>query len=173
MNFKQKITTIKAFVFDIDGVLSSSMISVNTDGSLQRTINSKDSYAIQYAIKKGYKIAIITGGKAEHLLKCYSGLGIEDIYVNSGVKKYAFNDFINKYQINNSEVLYMGDDIPDYEVMKQSGIAACPSDASNEIKSISLYVSDKKGGHGCVRDVIEQVLKSQNQWFDAEIAFEW
>ncbi len=93
--------------------------------------------------------------------------------MNSGVKKYSFNDFINKYQINNSEVLYMGDDIPDYEVMKQSGIAACPSDASNEIKSISMYVSDKKGGHGCVRDVIEQVLKSQNQWFDAEIAFEW
>ena len=172
MNFKQKITGIKAFIFDIDGVLSSTIISVNTEG-LQRTIYSKDSYAIQYAIKKGYKIAIITGGKGEHLIKCYQSLGIKDIYINSGIKKGAFHDFLNKHNLTKDEVLYMGDDIPDYEVMSECGVAVCPLDASHEIKSISMYISDKKGGYGCVRDIIEQVLKSQNQWFDTDIAYEW
>lgn len=173
MNFKQKLSQIKAFIFDIDGVLSSTIISVNEDNSLQRTINSKDSYAIQYAVKKGYKIAIITGGKADHLLESYSSLGIKDIYLNAGIKKEAFYDFLNKHQLNKEDVIYMGDDIPDYDVMTECGIAACPLDASTEIKKISMYVSDKNGGYGCVRDIIEQVLRCQNQWFDTDIAYEW
>jgi 3-deoxy-D-manno-octulosonate 8-phosphate phosphatase (KDO 8-P phosphatase) len=171
-NFKEELIKIKAFVFDIDGVLSLQTINLNSFGIPNRTINLRDGYALQLAVKKGYHVAVISGCKSKEYSKRLKMLGISDIYLNSQSKPEHFNNFIKKYKLDNSEVLYMGDDIPDFEVMKKSGVPVCPADADSEIKQISTYVSDKKGGEGCVRDVIEQVLRLHNKWMDAD-AFKW
>lgn len=171
-NFKEDLARVKAFVFDIDGVLSLQTINLNAFGIPNRTVNLRDGYALQLAIKKGYRIGIITGSNSKDYQKRLKMLGIKDVYLNSRSKMEHFNDFIKKHCLNSSEVLFMGDDIPDFEVMKHAGVAVCPSDADSEIKQISSYISDKKGGEGCVRDVIEQVLRLHNKWMDAE-AFKW
>lgn len=171
-NFKEDLARVKAFVFDIDGVLSLQTINLNAFGIPNRTVNLRDGYALQLAIKKGYHIGIITGSNSKDYQKRLKMLGIKDVYLNSRSKMEHFNDFIKKHCLNSSEVLFMGDDIPDFEVMKHAGVAVCPSDADSEIKQISSYISDKKGGEGCVRDVIEQVLRLHNKWMDAE-AFKW
>ncbi len=171
-NFKEDLARVKAFVFDIDGVLSLQTINLNAFGIPNRTVNLRDGYALQLAIKKGYHIGIITGSNSKDYQKRLKMLGIKDVYLNSRSKMEHFNDFIKKHCLNSSEVLFMGDDIPDFEVMKHAGVAVCPSDADSEIKQISSYISDKKGGEGCVRDVIEQVLRLHNKWMDAE-AFRW
>ena len=137
-----------------------------------RTSNIKDGYAIFHAIKMGYPIAIITGGSSELVKTRFEGLGVKHIYLKSKDKMIDFKDFINKEKIDVKNILYMGDDIPDYPVLKIVGIPTCPEDAAVEIKSISKYISHKKGGEGCVRDVVEQVLRSQNNWMNAE-AFSW
>ena len=164
-NFKTKLTNIKTFIFDVDGVLTDSTVTLMPDGEQIRTMNIKDGFAIQLAIKKGYKIAIISGGKSELVRKRLNGLGIFDVYLGADNKIDQYNEFILTYDIKPEEILYMGDDVPDYEVMKRTGVPTCPNDAVQEIKGISLYVSDKKGGKGCVRDVIEQVMKVQGNWF--------
>jgi 3-deoxy-D-manno-octulosonate 8-phosphate phosphatase (KDO 8-P phosphatase) len=171
-NFKEDLARVKAFVFDIDGVLSLQTINLNAFGIPNRTVNLRDGYALQLAIKKGYHIGIITGSNSKDYQKRLKMLGIKDVYLNSRSKMEHFKDFIKKHCLNSSEVLFMGDDIPDFEVMKHAGVAVCPSDADSEIKQISSYISDKKGGEGCVRDVIEQVLRLHNKWMDAE-AFRW
>ena len=171
-NFKEELTKIKAFVFDIDGVLSLQTINLNSFGIPNRTVNLRDGYALQLAVKKGYHVAIISGSNSKEYLKRLKLLGISDIYLNSRTKVEHFNHFVRKYGLDNSEVLFMGDDIPDFEVMKQSGMPVCPSDADSEIKEISQYVSDRKGGEGCVRDIIEQVLRLHNKWMDPD-AFTW
>lgn len=135
-------------------------------------MNIKDGYAVQLAVKKGYIIGVISGGKSDMVHNRFTNLGVTDIYLGVQDKKEAFNDFVSKYQIDPSVVLYMGDDIPDYEVMKQVGMATCPADAAQEIKTISLYIAAAKGGSGCVREVIEQVLKLNNHWMDGH-AFSW
>lgn len=173
MNFKEALNTIKAFAFDVDGVLSTNNILVNENGELLRMINTKDGYALHIAIKLGYPIAIITGGKSENIKTRYEAMGIKNIYLGSHTKLTQFNEFINQYNLKADDVLYMGDDIPDYEVMKKAGLATCPLDAAPEIKSISHYVSDKKSGEGCVRDIIEQVLKVQNKWMSSPETFKW
>lgn len=167
------LTRIKALVFDVDGVLSSETITLHTDGQPMRTVNIKDGYAVQLAVKMGLHIAIITGGNSESVRMRYEGLGVTDIYMRAAIKTNEFSHFMEKYGLKSEEVLYMGDDIPDYEVMCRCGLPCCPADAAPEIKSISVYVSHRNGGCGCGRDVIEQVLKAQNKWMSHEKALGW
>jgi 3-deoxy-D-manno-octulosonate 8-phosphate phosphatase (KDO 8-P phosphatase) len=171
-NFKEDLVRVKAFVFDIDGVLSLQTINLNSFGVPNRTVNLRDGYAIQLAVKKGYFIAVITGSNSKEYLKRLKQLGVKDVYLNSRSKLEHFNDFLKKHNLEKSDVLFMGDDIPDYSVMKVAGIPVCPSDADSEIKQVAYYISDKKGGEGCVRDVIEQVLRLHNKWMDNE-GFTW
>ncbi len=171
-NFKEDLERVKAFIFDIDGVLSQQTITLNSFGVPNRTVNLRDGYALQLAVKKGYHIGIISGSSSKEYQKRLKILGITDIYLKSRNKLDDFNTFLKKHNLNKSDVLFMGDDIPDFEVMKAVGIPVCPSDADSEIKQISFYISDKKGGDGCVRDVIEQVLRLHNNWMDSD-AFTW
>ena len=171
-NFKEDLGRVKAFVFDIDGVLSLQTINLNSFGVPNRTVNLRDGYALQLAVKKGYHVGIISGGNAKEYKKRLKSLGITDIFLNSKKKIDNFHEFLNKYNLNSSEVLYMGDDIPDIEVLRHTGIPVCPSDADSEVKQVSSYISDRKGGEGCVRDVIEQVLRLNNKWMDTD-AFKW
>jgi 3-deoxy-D-manno-octulosonate 8-phosphate phosphatase (KDO 8-P phosphatase) len=171
-NFKEELRKVKAFAFDVDGVLSSPLVYLHPGGELMRSMNTKDGYALQYAVKRGYPIAIITGGKTDAVALRFKGLGITDIYLGSSFKPDDFQDFIMKYHITPEDVLYMGDDLPDYEVMKKAGVPCCPCDAVDEIKSVAQYVSPFAGGKGCVRDVIEQVLRLHGRWMDGE-SFVW
>jgi 3-deoxy-D-manno-octulosonate 8-phosphate phosphatase (KDO 8-P phosphatase) len=171
-NFKEDLGVIKAFVFDIDGVLSLQTITLNSFGVPNRTVNLRDGYALQLAVKKGYTVAVISGSNCKEYSKRLKLLGVSDICLKSRNKLEDYNTLLKKYGFKNSEVMYMGDDIPDFEVMKQAGVPVCPSDADSEIKQISLYISDRKGGEGCVRDVIEQVMRLHDKWMDSE-AFSW
>ena len=171
-NFKEGLRTVKAFVFDVDGVLSSPKVLLHPSGDLMRTMNTKDGYALQYAVKRGYPIGIITGGKTESVAVRFRGLGITDIYLGSSYKLDDFKDFLFKYDLKPEDILYMGDDLPDYEVMTKVGMSCCPSDAVEEIKSVAHYISPFAGGKGCVRDVIEQVLRLHGRWMDGE-SFSW
>jgi 3-deoxy-D-manno-octulosonate 8-phosphate phosphatase (KDO 8-P phosphatase) len=171
-NFKENLIKVRAFIFDIDGVLSLQTIGLNTFGVPNRTVNLRDGYAIQYAVRKGYRVGIISGSSSKEYQRRLKLLGVTDIYLNSKSKIDHFNSFINKYKLDKSEVLFMGDDIPDYEVMKEAGVPVCPSDADSEIKQVAVYISDKRGGEGCVRDVIEQVLRLHDKWMGPD-AFSW
>ena len=164
---------IRAVVFDLDGVLSSETIALGMDGTPLRTVNIKDGYAIQLALKMGLRVAIISGCKIEAVRKRYEGLGMEDIYLGATVKIKIYDDFIAKYGLKDDEVIFMGDDIPDLEVMRRVGCAVCPKDACPEVKAASCYVSERCGGQGCGRDVIEQVLRAQGKWLKDERAFGW
>lgn len=173
VNYKKQLTNIKAFVFDIDGVLSMQTINLNpSTGKPSRTVNLHDGYALQLAAKNGYLIAIISGSDSVDYSIRLNSLGIKDVYINSAVKAEQYQAFKQKYDLHDEEILYMGDDIPDYEVMKMAGVSACPSDAANEIKTIATYISEKEGGKGCARDVIEQVLRLHNRWMNQD-AFSW
>ena len=164
---------IRAIIFDIDGVLSSETITLSDEGTPLRTVNIKDGYAIQLAVKLGLRIVIITGAKVESVRVRYEGLGVEDIYIGCSVKIKTYDAFLAKYGLTDEQVMYMGDDIPDLEIMHRVGCPVCPKDACSEIKSVSLYVSDRIGGHGCGRDVIEQVLRAQGKWVMNAKAFGW
>ena len=167
------LTQIKALFFDVDGVLSAETIFLHPDGEPMRSVNIKDGYALQLAVKCGLHVAIITGGRTEAVRKRYEGLGIKDVYLGAAVKTHEFDQFMEKYQLNPEEVLYMGDDIPDYEVLRLVGLPCCPADAAPEIKAICRYVSHRNGGYGCGRDVVEQVLRAQERWMSHEDAFGW
>lgn len=171
-NFKEGLKKVKAFAFDVDGVLSNPKVYLHPSGELMRTMNTKDGYAMQYAVKRGYPIAIITGGQTESVGVRFRGLGINDIYLGSFQKLDDLNDFILKYNIEPKDVLYMGDDLPDFEVMKMVGVSCCPSDAVEEIKAVAHYISPHAGGEGCARDVIEQVLRLHGRWMDGG-SFVW
>ena len=165
---------IKALAFDVDGVLSANNVLLFGDGRApHRTANIKDGYAIQLAVKCGLELAIITGGKSEEVRERYIGLGVQNVFSGISVKINCFEDWLIANQLKPEEVLYMGDDIPDYRVMQQIGLPCCPRDAAPEIRDISLYVSHLDGGQGCVRDVTEQVLKAQGKWMADEKAFSW
>ncbi|MDG5800375.1 HAD-IIIA family hydrolase [Marinilabiliaceae bacterium ANBcel2] len=163
-NFKEDLVKVKAFAFDVDGVLSSDTIPMSSEGEPMRTVNIKDGFALQKAVKLGYDVAIITGGNTESVRKRYANLGITDIYMASAHKMSDYEDWITKRNLKSEEVLYMGDDLPDYHVMQEVGIPVCPADAVEEIKSLCKYISNRKGGEGCGRDVIEQVLRAQGKW---------
>ena len=166
------LTKIKTFVFDIDGVLSSQTISLSPDGEPLRTINIHDGYAINLAVKSGYGVAIITGGNSQGVHVRYSALGVKHIYMKSSVKIKDFQHMLENSDYKAEEMVYVGDDIPDYEVMQQVALPIAPADAAPEIKNIAKYISPKKGGHGVARDIIEQVLRAQGNWMH-EDAFGW
>ncbi len=167
------LTRIKAVMLDVDGVLSRETITMDEDGVPRRTANIKDGYIIQLAVKLGLKIAIITGGNCESIRKRYSSLGVDDIHLGCSVKLGVFNRLLDKYGLKADEVVYMGDDIPDYKVMQACGCPCCPSDAADEIKAVSCYITSRQGGCGCVREVIEQVLKARGLWKMDHVAFGW
>lgn len=164
---------IRAIIFDVDGVLSSETIPLHPNGEPMRTANIKDGYAIQLAVKLGLRIVILTGGHTDSVRRRYEGLGVTDVYMGCAVKIETYNAFLAKYGLHDDEILYMGDDIPDYEVMQRCGCPCCPKDACPDIKAISLYVSHCYGGKGCGRDVIEQVLRAQGKWLSNAEAFGW
>lgn len=166
------LTKIRAFIFDVDGVLSREVIPLHPDGDPMRTVNIKDGYALQLAVKKGYEVAIITGAYTEAVKIRFSRLGISRLYMRSAVKIHDYRDFLAKTGLKPEEILYAGDDIPDYEVMKAVGLPVAPADAAPEIKQIATYISLKNGGDGVARDVIEQTMKAQGQWMSDE-AFGW
>ncbi|WP_339624777.1 HAD-IIIA family hydrolase [uncultured Winogradskyella sp.] len=163
-SYKELLTDITTFIFDVDGVLTDGTITVTTDGEMLRTMNIKDGFALKTAIDAGYNMCIISGGSNEGVRKRLDGLGIKDIYLGAHNKIEQLDAYLNKNNIKKSQVLYMGDDIPDYPVMILTGLPCCPQDAVPEIKAISKYISHKNGGKGAVRDVIEQVLKVHGKW---------
>ena len=167
--FKEDLKNIKAFVFDLDGVLSKDVSPLNEKGEPVRTANVKDGFALKNAIDFGYPVAVITGSFIEHVRFRYERLGVEYFYANVPDKTEALSDFLSKTGIDKENVLFMGDDLVDYKVMQLVGFPVCPQDAVTEIKEISKYISPKNGGEGCVRDVIEQTLRVQNKWFTEEM----
>ncbi|MDR0575454.1 MAG: HAD hydrolase family protein [Tannerella sp.] len=163
---------IKAFVFDVDGVLSSNRISLATNGDPMRTVNIKDGYALQLAVKKRFEIGIITGGYTEAVKIRYERLGIKHIYMCSSIKLNDYEDFLLMTCLKDEDIMYCGDDMPDYGIMKRVGLPVAPADAAPEIKRLAKYVSPLNGGEGVARDIIEQTLKIQGLWMDDE-AFGW
>lgn len=162
----QNLKNITTFIFDVDGVLTDGTIIASESGALLRSFNIKDGYALQLAVKKGYHVCIISGGSGEAMAKRFAGLGITDVFLGAGNKVEVFQNYLQVNSIDPQQVLYMGDDMPDYEVMQLVGIATCPVDAVDEIKQISHYISARKGGEAAAREVIEKVLKVQQNWFD-------
>lgn len=170
-SYKEYLPQITTFIFDVDGVLTDGTVTIFPDGELVRKMNIKDGYALKTAIDMGYNVCIITGGTNSAVKSRLQGLGITDIYLGAHNKVEQLDEYLDVYDIQAENVLYMGDDIPDYPVMKLVGLPTCPKDAAPEIQDIAKYISQKKGGNGCVRDVIEQVLKVQDKWkgqFDAK-----
>lgn len=171
ISYKERLNHITTFMFDVDGVLTNGDILLFQD-EIIRTLNSRDSYALQYASKMGYKIMIITGGSSTQIKDRLITLGVHEVHLSSFNKLSVYNDIKTRHSLIDEEILYMGDDIPDYEVMIAAGVAACPQDACVEIKAICHYQSPFVGGKNCVRDVIEQTLRVQGKWFSKD-AFEW
>ena len=163
-----QLSQIRAFIFDVDGVLTDGLVHVTETGEQLRRFSIKDGYALQLAVKRGYPIAIISGGRSQSVVSRLQGLGIKDIYIGVETKTDAFEEFLIIHDLQPEQVMYMGDDIPDFPVMQKVGLPVCPADAAEEIKTISKYISPVKGGAGCVRDVIEKVLKVQGSWLDEQ-----
>jgi 3-deoxy-D-manno-octulosonate 8-phosphate phosphatase (KDO 8-P phosphatase) len=170
-SYKIRLAKITTFLFDVDGVLTNGDVHL-FDHDVVRTMNSRDGYALQYASKMGYSIMIITGGSSTVVKNRLLDLGVKEVHLKSMNKLAVYEEIKLRYQLSDDEILYMGDDIPDYPVMLKAGVAACPQDAAIEIKKISHYQSPFVGGRFCVRDVIEQTLRVQDKWFKEE-AFEW
>jgi 3-deoxy-D-manno-octulosonate 8-phosphate phosphatase (KDO 8-P phosphatase) len=170
-SYKEKLPKITTFIFDVDGVLTNGDVLLIGD-DVVRVLNSRDGYALQHARKKGYRILIVTGGSSEQVSRRLTDLGAEEVCLRSKNKLTVYESLKTKYQFSDEEVLYMGDDIPDYPVLQVVGVSTCPQDAAVEIKEICDYQSPYNGGKHCVRDVIEQTLRVQGKWFD-EDGFEW
>jgi len=164
--FKEKLRGIKAFVFDVDGVLAENLVRLHPSGDLMRTMNTRDGYAMVKAIKSGFPIGIISGAKSPSIITRFESMGVNDIYLNSSNKLEHLFDFMSVHKIKAEDLLYMGDDIPDIEAMKAVGLPTCPNDAAEEVQGISEYISNFPGGRGCVRDIIEQVLRAQGKWLN-------
>lgn len=164
----EKLKEITTFVFDVDGVLTNGDILASASGELLRTFNIKDGYALQLAVKKGYQVCIISGGRGQAMEQRFQGLGIPDVYLGVGDKVGVFHAYLLRKGMAADQVLYMGDDLPDLRVMALVGVPVCPCDAVEEIKQVSSYISPFPGGRGAVRDVIEKVLRIQEKWFDAD-----
>ena len=172
-NYKELLPKITTFIFDYDGVLSDSGVIVIENGEALRRTNVKDGYALQLAIKLGYRVIVISGGRGEGMRRRLEMFNPTAIFLGVNNKKEVLKSFLKENKISSKECLYMGDDIPDYHPMKHVALACCPADAAYEIQEISHYISHKRGGDGCVRDVIEQVLKSQDKWMSDEDAHLW
>ena len=163
-SYKEYLADITTFIFDVDGVLTDGTITVTTEGEMLRTMSIKDGFALKTAVDAGFNMCIISGGSNKGVRKRLTGLGLKDIYLGAHNKIDQLNDYLSSNNIKLENVLYMGDDIPDYPVMQLVGLPCCPQDAVPEIKAISKYISHKNGGKGAVRDVIEQVLKVHGKW---------
>ncbi|WP_339655445.1 HAD-IIIA family hydrolase [Flavobacterium frigidarium] len=163
-SYKELMNDITTFVFDVDGVLTDSSVVVTTEGEILRTMNIRDGYAMKAAVENGYNVCVISGGSNEGVRVRLRNLGITDIHLGTPDKVETFKEYIELYCIKPEQVLYMGDDIPDYHVMKLVGLPTCPQDACPEIKTISKYISHKNGGKAAARDVIEQVMKVHGKW---------
>jgi len=166
MNYKEYLNQITTLIFDVDGVLTDGSILVATNGDMYRKMHTKDGFALKTAVDKGFNVCIISGGTNEGVRMRLQRLGIKDIHLGAHHKTKTMSTYLQQNDIKPENVLYMGDDIPDLEVMQEVGLPCCPQDAVQEIKKASTYVSHKKGGKGCVRDVIEQVLKVQGKWLN-------
>lgn len=171
-NYKTRLHKITTFIFDYDGVMTDGTILINNHGEPLRTANVKDGYALQLLQRLDYNIAIISGGISPSMYKRFEMLNIKDVFLGVSNKLEIFEKYLIDKKVQAHEVLYMGDDIPDYLPMKAAGVAVCPADAAEEIKRISHYISHFPGGHGCVRDIIEQSLKVQGKWM-TQNAFHW
>jgi 3-deoxy-D-manno-octulosonate 8-phosphate phosphatase (KDO 8-P phosphatase) len=171
-NYKERLKHITAFVFDYDGTLTDGTVILLDEGEPLRTANVRDGYAIQLAVKKGFHVAIISGGRSKSMNNRFRMLNVQHVFLGVEHKLDTLKKFIEDNSLKPENVLYLGDDIPDYPAMKYCGVAACPADAAEEIKTVSHYISHCKGGEGCARDVIEQVLKVQGKWMVGE-AFTW
>lgn len=169
-SYKEYLHQITTFIFDVDGVLTDGTLKITTDGQMHREMNVKDGYALKTALNEGYNMCVISGGTDEGVRHRLQALGIKNVYLGAHQKVTQLTAYIKEHNIQTENILYMGDDLPDYPVMNMVGLPTCPQDAVKEIKEISKYISHKNGGKGCVRDVIEQVLKVQGKWmreFDA------
>lgn len=164
---------IRAFVFDVDGVLSPSTVPMGEDGQPSRMVNVKDGYALQLAVKHGYKIAIITGAKTESVRHRYNALGITDIHLGASLKLDILRSWMESNSLHPDEVAYMGDDIPDLECMAMVGLPCAPADACHEARCAAKYISKAEGGYGCARDLLEQVMRARGDWMNTATAFGW
>jgi len=171
-SFLHKLKDITTFIFDVDGVLTDGSVYVMENGEQTRQFNIKDGYAIQLAVKCGYNVCAISGSRSKIAIHRLNSLGVKDVYIGAHTKSENFRLYLESKHVLPASVLFMGDDIPDLDVMKMAGLAVCPADAAEEIKAISAYVSPNKGGRGAVRDVIEKVLKVQGKWMSEE-AYSW
>lgn len=163
-NVLSRFKDIHTFIFDVDGVLTNGQVLVTEKGELLRSMSVRDAYALRLAVEEGFRIMILTKGKSEGVLLRLKDLGIQDIVYGIQNKLKAYEEFLDAYDLDEEGILYMGDDIPDYEVMRRVGLPTCPADAVPEIRAISHYISPLKGGECCARDVIEKVMKLQGVW---------
>jgi len=163
-NYKALLPKITTFIFDVDGVLTNGKVLITSQGEMYREMDTKDGYALKCALVQGYRVCIISGGTNEGVRNRLKALAIYDIYLGAHHKQEPFQDLMDSYDLKPEEILYMGDDVPDIVVMEQVAVAACPNDAVSDVKEIANYVSHKKGGEGCVREIIEQTLKVQGKW---------
>lgn len=163
-NFKQALPGITTLMFDIDGVFTDGKVLVMQSGEMVRNMYSKDGYAIHLAVQEGFRIVVISGGNNTAVEAALKRAGVQHVFINQHDKLSCFENFIQLHNLDYNEVMYMGDDLPDYHVMRKAGLAVCPNDAAPEIKEICRYVSGRNGGEGCVRDIIEQVLRAQGKW---------
>jgi 3-deoxy-D-manno-octulosonate 8-phosphate phosphatase (KDO 8-P phosphatase) len=171
-NYKEALVNINTFIFDYDGVFTNGTVVLRNSGEPVRTANVKDGYALQLAVKLGYRIVIISGGKSDSIINRFKSLNVKDVFLSVGNKIEVYHKYLKENNLESKNVIYMGDDIPDYKIMKEVGVATCPADAAEEIKSISHYISHLNGGEGCVRDILEQVMKVQGKWMTSD-AFQW
>lgn len=171
MSYKEKLAQITTFIFDVDGVLTDGNVFL-LKNEIVRVLNSRDGYALQHARKQGYNIFVITGGSSEEVAKRLLDLGVTEVKLKSSNKIKVYEELLKKYGFSDAEVLYMGDDIPDYKVLQRVGLSTCPQNAAVEVKQICDYQSPYDGGKYCVRDVIEQTLRVQKKWFNSD-CFEW
>jgi 3-deoxy-D-manno-octulosonate 8-phosphate phosphatase (KDO 8-P phosphatase) len=167
-NYKELLRHITTFIFDYDGVLTDGMVIMTSQGEGHRISSVKDGYAIQLAVKKGYNVAVISGAVSRSLEHRMKALNVRDVFMGIENKIECFHEYLAAKNIRAEHVLFMGDDIPDYEVMLESGVSSCPADAVEEIKKIAKYISLFNGGKGCARDVIEQVMKVQGKWMNGD-----
>lgn len=163
-SYKEYLKHISTFIFDVDGVLTDGTVKVTTEGEMFRTMNVKDGYALKTAVDTGYNVCVISGGTNEGVRVRLQNLGIKNIFLGAQQKTTLLEKYLMENNLKPENVLYMGDDLPDFEIMQEVGLPTCPQDAVPEIKAISKYISHKKGGKGCVRDVLEQVMKVQGKW---------
>ena len=163
-NFKEDIARVEAMVFDVDGVMTDGRIIPTAEGDFIRCYNCKDGYALAYAIRHGYRVCVITGGYGKILERRLRMLGMQDFYIDCMDKISTLREYMKKYNLNSENVLYMGDDIPDLECMREVGMPVCPADSAPEVIECSRYISEFEGGRGAVRDIVEQVLRARGDW---------